>query len=114
MLGRMFSWVNGCKKRKKTRTIEEILGVLREHLPGLREQYKVKTLGVFGSYVHGEQGKRSDLDVLVEFEHAPTFFEFIDLEDHLSELLGVKVDLVMRSALRPAIGRRILAEARAV
>jgi predicted nucleotidyltransferase len=102
------------QKAQKSRTIEEILAVLPEHLPGLRERYKVRTLGVFGSYVRGEQRRRSDLDVLVEFERAPTFFEFIDLEDHLSELLGVKVDLVMKSALRPAIGRRILAEVIAV
>ena len=46
----------------------------------------------------------------MEFDAAPTFFGFIELEDKLSSLLGVKVDLVMKSALRPEIGRRILAE----
>lgn len=102
------------QKVQKSRTLEEILAILREHMPELRERYKVKTLGVFGSYVRGEQRRRSDLDLLVEFERVPTFFEFIDLEDHLGELLGIKVDLVMRSALRPAIGRRILAEVIAV
>lgn len=84
--------------------------LLRQHLPELRERYKIKSLGMFGSYVRGEERKRSDLDVLVEFDRAPTFFEFIDLQDCLSDLLGVKVDLVMKSALKPAIGQRILAE----
>jgi predicted nucleotidyltransferase len=65
---------------------------------------------VFGSYVRGEARQGSDLDVLVEFEEAPSFFEFIALEDHLSDLLGVKVDLVMKSALKPRIGQEILAE----
>ncbi len=84
--------------------------ILRGHLPELRERYSVKSLGVFGSYVRGEQKKRSDLDVLVEFEQAPSLFKYIDLEDHLSELVGIKVDLVMKKTLKPTIGQRILAE----
>ncbi|MBI4493812.1 MAG: nucleotidyltransferase family protein [Chloroflexi bacterium] len=91
-------------------TLEEVLGTLRAHLPELGERYAVKKLGVFGSYVRGQQRKRSDIDILVEFERAPTLFEFVDLQQHLGALLGVKVDLVMKSALRPAIGERILAE----
>jgi predicted nucleotidyltransferase len=70
----------------------------------------VRSLGIFGFFVRGEQQTRSDLDVLVEFDRAPTLFGFIDLSDHLTELLGVKVDLVMKSALKPTIGSFILAE----
>jgi len=55
-------------------------------------------------------GTRSDLDILIDFAQAPTFFQFIEIEDHLSALLGVKVDLVMKSALKPRIGERILQE----
>lgn len=84
--------------------------ILRSHLPALRERYAVKSLGVFGSYVRGDQKKRSDLDVLVEFEQAPSLFKYGELEDHLSELVGTKVDLVMKKALKPHIGRQILAE----
>ncbi len=84
--------------------------ILQRHLPELRERYRVKSLGIFGSYVRGDQKKRSDLDVLVEFDRAPTLFQFVDLENHLSELVGIKVDLVTKSALKPAIGQRILAE----
>lgn len=90
--------------------LEGILEALRAHLPGLRERYAVKSLGVFGSCVRGEQRRSSDVDVLVEFERAPTLFTFMDLQDELSALLGVKVDLVMKSALRPAIGKRVLEE----
>jgi predicted nucleotidyltransferase len=84
--------------------------VLREHLPELGERYGVKSLGLFGSYVRGEQREDSDLDVLVEFEYAPNLVEFVNLEYYLSALLGVKVDLVMKRALKPRIGERILQE----
>lgn len=84
--------------------------ILRAHLPELRERYAVTSLGMFGSYVRGEQKKRSDLDLLVEFERAPSLFKYIELEDHLSDLVGVKVDLVMKKTLKPHIGQAILAE----
>jgi len=90
--------------------LDRHISVLRKHLPELQERYGVRSLGIFGSLVRGEQRKRSDLDVLVEFDRTPTLFGFIDLRDYLTDLLGVKVDLVMKSALKPAIGRHILAE----
>ena len=90
--------------------VEAYISTLRAHLPEIRKRYGVRSLGIFGSFVRGEQRKRSDLDVLVEFDHAPTLFGFIDLRDYLDDLLGVKVDLVMKSALKPAIGSYILAE----
>lgn len=84
--------------------------VLRRHLPELRDRYSVKSLGVFGSYVRGKQKKRSDLDLLVEFDEAPSLFEYVNLENYLSDLVGIKVDLVMKKTLKPYIGQRILAE----
>jgi len=84
--------------------------ILHQHLPEIRERYFVKSLGVFGSHVRGEQKKRSDLDLLVEFEQAPSLFKYVELENHLSELVGIKVDLVMKKTLKPYIGQRILAE----
>ena len=104
---------NGRGRAKPTRrnlALVRSKRILRKHLPELRERYAVKSLGVFGSYVRGEQRKRSDLDVLVEFERAPTLFQYVRLERYLSELVGIKVDLVMKSALKPVIGQRILAE----
>ncbi len=91
-------------------TLDEILSRLRAHLPELRERYGVASLGVFGSYVRGEQRSRSDLDILVEFERAPTLFQLVDLQDEIRGLAGVKVDLVLKRTLKPAIGRHILSE----
>ena len=80
----------------------------------MRERYGVRNLSLFGSYLRGEQNKGSDLDVLVEFDRVPSLFGFIRLERYLSELLKIKVDLVLKSALKPAIGRHILEEAQPV
>lgn len=91
-------------------TLQEVLLTLKSRLPELRETNGVKSLGVFGSYVRGEVQRRSDLDLLVEFDRVPTMFEFVRLERHLAIILGVKVDLVMKSALKPEIGKRILSE----
>lgn len=79
--------------------------------PELKEKFKVNTIGFFGSYVRGEQKKTSDLDVLVDFYEPISLFRFIDLEDFLSQQLEVKVDLVMRDALKPRIKDSILNEA---
>ncbi len=80
---------------------------LRDEYPELRREYGLKSLGVFGSFVRGEQKKGSDLDLLAEFERVPSLFQLIRLEGRLSDRLGVKVDLVMKSALRRRIGRLI-------
>ena len=90
--------------------IQRIMGRIGKNMPYLREQYNVKSLGVFGSYVRGEQKGRSDVDILVEFEEPVTFLEFMALERWLNDLIGKKVDLVMKTALKPKIGERILEE----
>jgi predicted nucleotidyltransferase len=84
--------------------------ILRRQLPSLARLYHVASLGVFGSYVRHENRPGSDLDVLVTFSETPGLLRLIELENHLTDLLGVKVDLVMREALKPQIGRQILAE----
>jgi len=90
--------------------LPRIMEVLRRAMPELREKYGVKALGVWGSYVHGDPCADSDLDVLVEFDRTISLLDFVDLENRVSELVSLKVDLVMRSALKPNIGRRILRE----
>ncbi len=92
------------------RGIGEIREALRKELPVLSQRYAIKSLGVFGSYVRGDQTPGSDLDVLIEFKQPPSLLEFLALERELGEAVGVKVDLVMRDALKPAIGRHILGE----
>jgi predicted nucleotidyltransferase len=84
--------------------------ILQREMPSLALRYHVTSLGLFGSYVRRENRADSDLDVLVTFSQAPSLLRLIELENHLSDLLSVKVDLVMRDALKPGIGRRILAE----
>jgi predicted nucleotidyltransferase len=93
------------------RPVEWYLSTLRHHLPELAERYHVRSLEVFGSFVRNEQTPASDLDVLVTFEKTPGLFEFIELENHLSDFLGVKVDLVMKKALKPRLEQSILHEA---
>ncbi|HOI68338.1 MAG: Nucleotidyltransferase domain protein [Methanosaeta sp. PtaB.Bin087] len=86
-------------------------------MPELTSRYKVTSLGIFGSYIRGEADEESDIDLLVDLvegEKPLTLLEFIALENHLSDLLGAKVDLVERSTLKPAIGRRILEEVETV
>ncbi len=94
--------------------LQNITAKLRKELPKLRSQYNVATIELFGSFVRNEQQANSDLDILVTFSKAPSLFKFIELEDYLSDLLGIKVDLVMKSALKPNIGKRILSEAKVI
>ena len=84
-----------------------ILATLREQLPLLADRYAVQSLGVFGSYVRNEQRLDSDLDLLVTFREPPGLIKYIELENYLSDLLGVQVDLVMQEALKPNIGIRV-------
>ena len=90
--------------------VAQIRDILRQQLPLLAERYGVASLGLFGSYVRREARPDSDLDVLVRFHTTPGLLRYIELENYLSDLLGVRVDLVMAEALKPYIGRRILEE----
>lgn len=95
----------------RKRSWEKILEILRQQLPMLTERYSVETLEVFGSYVRSEQKKDSDLDILVTFKEVPSLLTFLAIENYLTDLLGVKVDLVMKGSLKPKIGGQILREA---
>lgn len=92
------------------KTLDEIKELIQRHKDQLREQYHLKEIGVFGSYVRGSQREDSDLDILIEFEKPVGFVKFLRLENKLSELLGVKVEMVTKKALKPFIGKRILQE----
>lgn len=72
----------------------------------------IREIGIFGSYIRGDQTDQSDLDILVDLSR-PSKLDLLDLisiESELSEDLGVPVDLVLKSSLKPAIGRAILSE----
>jgi uncharacterized protein len=93
-------------------TLDEIIGQLQALQPDLKRRYPIHGLGVFGSYVRGEQRESSDLDVLVELGDDIGLFEFVGLQQELSDALGVKVDLADKATLRRGIGQTILAEVR--
>ena len=90
--------------------IERIINKIKNHKAEITEGYHVKEIGVFGSYIRGEERADSDVDILVDFDKPIDLFRFLDLEERLSELSGKKVDLVSKNALKPYIGKEILKE----
>jgi predicted nucleotidyltransferase len=94
------------------RTLQEIKEILEEHKEEVSRKYKVSEIGIFGSFVRGEQKKRSDLDILVEFdeENIPSLLKLIEMERYLQRLLRKKIDLVMKSGIRPELKDIILKE----
>lgn len=92
------------------KTLEEIKEILSFHKSNIQKKYKVNELGIFGSYVRGEQNEESDVDVIIDYEEAPSLLQLIDLENYLSDQLGMKVDVVTKSGLKPRIKKRILAD----
>ena len=96
--------------KSEMKTIEEIEKLITYNKKEFYEKYGLITIGIFGSYSRGEQNTDSDLDLLVEVQRPMGFVKFMRLENHLSQLLGVKVDMVTKKALKPHIGKRILQE----
>lgn len=92
------------------KNLEEIKKKIEELKPLIKERFKVKSIGIFGSYIRGEEKEKSDLDILIEFEEPISLLKFIELENYLSDSIGVKVDLVEKSTLKPRIGKHILEE----
>lgn len=94
-----------------SKNLREVLETLRSHLPGLRAEFAVASLAVFGSMIRDEARADSDVDVLVSFAETPSLFRFLALQDRLTELLGRRVDLVMETALKPRLRDRVRGEA---
>lgn len=95
------------------KTLSEIKQVLQAQKPYLAEKYGVTEVSIFGSYVRDEQRPDSDLDILIELERPPriSLIGLVELEDYLSNVLGLKVDIAIKRSLRKRIGARILYEA---
>lgn len=96
--------------KKKLSSRKNLLKTLNMVKPELANRFFVKQIGLFGSYVRGEQISTSDVDILVEFSCPIGMFKFLELEEYLESILGKKVDLVSKKALKPRIGRYILKE----
>jgi len=94
------------------RTLEELKIELELLKPVLKEKFQVETIGIFGSYSQGQQGAKSDVDILVAFRkpNDVDLLDFIALKQYLSRKLKIKVDLVERDALKVRIKDRILQE----
>lgn len=88
----------------------QIKTALNKHSDFLKNTYKVKNIGVFGSYARGDNKEASDIDLLVEFSEPIGFFRFIELEELLSKITGKKIDLVTKKALKEAIRDDVLKE----
>jgi predicted nucleotidyltransferase len=88
-----------------------IIASLRAALPGLQEQWPIRSLALFGSRVRDDATPNSDLDVLVEFAQPVTLSAFLALEERLATITGLRVDLVSAAALKPYIGERVRSEA---
>jgi len=97
--------------KEKMKTLEKIKQILSNNKEELVRKYKIKEIGIFGSYVRGEEEKTSDVDILVEFEEeGKTFDNYMDLKFFLEDTLSVKVDLVMKGAIKESLRPYILRE----
>lgn len=88
-------------KRNGNLTRQQILKSLKDR-PEILRKYRVRRIGLFGSYATGKQTPRSDIDFLVDFEE-PTFDNFIGLNAHLERLFKKKIDLITDGSLSPYI-----------
>ena len=92
------------------KTKKQIIKILKSKKDFLKKKYKVKNIALFGSYVRGENRPTSDIDILVEFYEPISLLKFIELENYLSDILGTKVDLVVKSALKKNIKKHVFKE----
>lgn len=92
-------------------TLDTIKDILTKHKEWIKEKYKVKEIGIFGSYIKGEQKETSDVDLLVEFETPVSLLQIVSLENYLSDILGIKVDVVPKKNIRKELKEIILKEA---
>ncbi len=93
-------------------TLDDIKHTLQRHKDELKTKYKIREIGIFGSYTRQEQSDESDIDILVEFEPNAkiSLLDFVRLESYLTELLGVKVDLVEKPGIKQALRKYIMNE----
>ena len=93
------------------KTLKEIEKILKENKAILAERFKVQEIGIFGSYVRGEQKKKSDVDIFVEFSEPVSLLHLAGLENFLTDLIGIKADIGTKKSLKPRIKEQVLKEA---
>ena len=91
---------------------EQVMEMLKEHKPTLRQRFGVVGLALFGSVARDEAGTESDVDILVRFDRPATSKRYFGVQFHLEDLLGRPVDLVtakaLRKELRPFVEREAI------
>lgn len=92
------------------KTTTEIKAILKDYREELKRRFKVREIGLFGSYVKGQQKQRSDVDILVEFTEPVSLLDLVGVELYLGEILGIKVDVVPKEDIRPELKQTILKE----
>ncbi|MEW6556486.1 MAG: nucleotidyltransferase family protein [Elusimicrobiota bacterium] len=90
------------------KTLNEIKKIIQAHKTELHDKYKVKKIGVFGSYVRNTQTPRSDIDILVSFNEAISLLKLAGLEIFLEDILGVKTEVVPKEDIRRELKKNIL------
>ncbi len=80
-------------------THNEIIEVIRKNFPYLKDMYKVKRIGLFGSFVKGTQRENSDVDLLVEFEE-PIGLHFVEMAEYIEKMLGRSIDILTPEGIR--------------
>lgn len=90
------------------KNLNEIINLLKTLNVRIKKEYEAEIVGVFGSYVRGEQKRKSDLDILVKFMDNATLLDFVGLADFLEEKLQIPVDVVPIDTVRKEIKSYIL------
>lgn len=90
------------------KTLDEISKLLEQHKSEFQKKYRLKEIGIFGSYAKGEQTENSDIDILVEFIDAPDLLTFLEFEGYIEKILGTKTDMVRKKAIRSELKDNIL------
>ncbi len=91
--------------------VDRIERKMEEKKVYIKRVFHVREIGVFGSFIRGEQTESRDIDVLVDFERGhKDFFNYMKLRYYLEELLQRKIDLVIKNAVKPRLRKRIFSE----
>lgn len=94
-----------------TKELKKYVASINLNLEELKIRFGVKKIAIFGSTARGDDTKKSDIDIIVEFNKPIGFFAFIELENYLQKMLGKRVDLTTRNSLKSAIKKSVLKEA---
>ena len=86
--------------------LEKVIGILRKELPYLKNNYQVRRLGIFGSFVKQKQSVGSDIDIIIEFKN-PIGLDFIELAEYIEKLLDRKVDILTTEGIKGIRIRRV-------